>query len=102
MSQRVIRRAADQSRAAVGDLLEAAFVAELISPGSRLLVVSPWITDFPILDNRAGRFTHLDTQWGASRIRLSHFRYYFSQIPALFRYRQCESPFSLHNPIQLI
>lgn len=71
MSQRVIRRAADQSRAAVGDLLEAAFVAELVAPGSRLLVVSPWITDFPVLDNRAGRFAHLDAQWGAARIRVS-------------------------------
>ncbi len=71
MTQRVIRRAADQSRAAVSDLLEAVLVAELTAPGTRLLVVSPWITDFPVVDNRAGRFSQLDPQWGATRIRLS-------------------------------
>lgn len=71
MNQRIVRRAADQSRAAVSDLLEAVLVAELISAGSRLLVISPWITDFPVVDNRSGRYAHLDPQWGASRIRFS-------------------------------
>ena len=71
VTQRVICRAADQSRAAVSDLIEAALVAELVAPGSRLVVISPWITDFPVIDNRAGQFSHLDAQWGAARIRLS-------------------------------
>lgn len=71
MSQRVIRRAANQSRVAVADLLEALMIAELVAPPSRLLLVSPWISDFPLIDNRAGRFAHLDSQWSATRIRLS-------------------------------
>ena len=71
MTERIIRRTANQSRVAVSDLLEAALVAELIDPGSRLLVVSPWISDFPVVDNRSGQFTQLDAQWGASRLRFS-------------------------------
>lgn len=71
MSQRVIRRAANQSRVAVADLLETLMIAELLTPPSRLLLISPWISDFPIVDNRAGQFTHLDAQWGTGRIRLS-------------------------------
>jgi hypothetical protein len=51
--------------------LETLFVAELMAPGSRLLVVSPWVSDFPVVDNRSGQFSQLDTRWGASRIRLS-------------------------------
>ncbi len=71
MSQRIIRRAADQSRVAVADLLEGLFVADLLTPPSRFLLVSPWISDFPIIDNRSGSFAHLDAQWGAARIRFS-------------------------------
>lgn len=71
MSQRLIRRSANQSRVAVADLLEAVLVAELLTPGRRLILVSPWISDFPVVDNRAGRFSHLDAGWGATKIRLS-------------------------------
>ena len=71
MNQRIIRRAADQSRAAVSDLLEAVLVGELIAAGSRLLVISPWITDFPVIDNRSGQYSLLDPQWGAAKIRFS-------------------------------
>jgi phosphatidylserine/phosphatidylglycerophosphate/cardiolipin synthase-like enzyme len=71
MTQRLIRRAANQSRVAVADLLEAVFVAELIAPGTRLMLVSPWISDFPIVDNRSGQYLQLDAQWSATRIRFS-------------------------------
>lgn len=71
MSQRIIRRSSSQSRVAVGDLLEAVFVGELLAPGRRLLVASPWLTDFPVIDNRGGQFSHLDPSWGATRIRIS-------------------------------
>jgi len=71
VSQRIIRRSSSQSRVAVGDLLEAVLVGELLAPGSRLWVVSPWLTDFPVIDNRGGQFTQLDPTWGASRIRIS-------------------------------
>ena len=71
MTKRIIRRTASQSRVAVADLLEAVFVAELFDPGSRLMLVSPWISDFPVVDNRSGQFAQLDAQWGASKLRLS-------------------------------
>jgi phosphatidylserine/phosphatidylglycerophosphate/cardiolipin synthase-like enzyme len=71
MSQRIIRREFDQSRAAVADLLQAILVSEMVTPGKRLLLVSPWVSDFPVIDNRSGFFSQLDPRWGASRIRLS-------------------------------
>ena len=71
MSSRHIRRAVNQSRSAVADLLQTVFVAELNSPGEQILLFSPWVSDFPLIDNRAGRFSHIDAQWPAAQIRLS-------------------------------
>lgn len=53
------------------DLLQAIFAAELISPSRSLWIVSPWISDVPILDNRTNAFLSLEPAWGESRVRLS-------------------------------
>jgi hypothetical protein len=53
------------------DLLQAIFVAELISPSRALWIVSPWISDVPVVDNRANAFLSLEPAWGESRVRLS-------------------------------
>ncbi len=71
MSQRLIRRTVNQSRNSVADLLEVVFVGELLAPGTRLLLVSPWLSDMPVVDNRSGRYGQLDSRWGATRIRFS-------------------------------
>lgn len=55
----------------IPDLLQAIFVAELISPSRDIWIISPWISDIPVIDNQTNRFQHLGTDWTQSRIRLS-------------------------------
>jgi hypothetical protein len=59
------------SRAEIRELLEGIFVAELLVPSDTVWLVSPWITDIDILDNRCGQFSSLVPTWGLRRIRLS-------------------------------
>jgi hypothetical protein len=55
----------------VTDLLQTIFAAELVAPSTCLWVVSPWISDIPILDNRANTFATLTGDWERSQVRLS-------------------------------
>ena len=59
------------SRGEIRELLEGIFVAELLVPSESIWLVSPWITDIDILDNRCGQFSSLVPDWGLRRIRLS-------------------------------
>lgn len=59
------------SRAEIRELLEGVFVAELLVPSESIWLVSPWISDIDILDNRCGQFSSLVPTWGLRRIRLS-------------------------------
>jgi hypothetical protein len=68
---RIVHQSAGRSRGALSDLLQHLMVAELLAPGQRFLVVSPWIKDVPVIDNRSGRFSNLDPRWGASLVRIS-------------------------------
>lgn len=54
----------------VRELLQATFVSELLAPSRCLWLVSPWISDIPIIDNRAGGFDALDPGWGPRVLRL--------------------------------
>jgi hypothetical protein len=69
MSAREIRNA--QSSRHLPDLLQSLFSAELFAPGERLWLVSPWISDIPLLDNTAGQFEALAPQWDRAPVRLS-------------------------------
>lgn len=55
----------------IPDLLQAIFVAELAEPSRCLWVVSPWISDIPVIDNSANAFLTLDPSWARGKIRLS-------------------------------
>jgi len=55
----------------VPDLLQTILVAELISPSQNLWLVSPWISDIPVIDNTANTFQALEPSWYRSKIRLS-------------------------------
>jgi hypothetical protein len=55
----------------VPDLLQAIFVGELIAPSHCLWIVSPWISDIPIIDNSANSFQYLETSWSRGRVRFS-------------------------------
>ena len=54
----------------VRELLQAIFVGEMLAPSQCLWLVSPWISDIPVIDNRAGAFDALDSSWGPRALRL--------------------------------
>jgi hypothetical protein len=51
--------------------LQALFIAELLDPSAPLWIVTPWISDVVIIDNRAGRFTGLLPSLPHRSIRLA-------------------------------
>lgn len=59
MRTRNLRTSALSSREELADALQTLFIAELLDPSNPLWIVTPWISDVVILDNRAGRFTGL-------------------------------------------
>ena len=71
MSQRQILRTRSGSRQQIKGLLESLFAAELLSPSPKLYLVSAWIRDIHILDNRSGSYRGLDPAWGQRALRLS-------------------------------
>ena len=55
----------------VADLLQTVFVAELVATSKCLWLVSPWVSDIPVLDNRANVFSTLVGDWERSHVRLA-------------------------------
>ena len=71
MSTRLIHRLAAAPTRDIMECLEGLFLYELLNPGQRLLVISPWMSDFPALNNLGGKFTVLDASWTATYIPFS-------------------------------
>lgn len=59
MRTRNLRTTAFASREELADALQALFIAELMAPSTPLWIVTPWISDVVVVDNRAARFTGL-------------------------------------------
>src|SRR5688500_11122822 len=59
------------SSSEIRELLQSLFVSELLRPSDRLWLVSPWMTDLEILDNRDGAYSALMPAVGLRHIRLS-------------------------------
>jgi phosphatidylserine/phosphatidylglycerophosphate/cardiolipin synthase-like enzyme len=55
----------------IPDLLQSIFAAELLLPSRHLWIVSPWISDIPLIDNEAGAFFSIEPEWPSARIRFS-------------------------------
>lgn len=70
VTRRIFRSSAT-SNAEVRELLESLFATELLFPSRCLWLVSPWLSDIEILDNRSGTFASLEPQWGPRQIRLA-------------------------------
>lgn len=73
MTSRLIHRTVDRPNRTIGHVLEMLALAEVAAPGQRFLAVSPWITDFPIIDNRSGTASALESSWAAVRLTFSEF-----------------------------
>ncbi len=68
---RLIVRTMNGSRDDVRDLLESLFAAEMLAPSEQLWLVSPWISDLPVLDNRAGAYAGLEPSWPKRHLTLA-------------------------------
>jgi phosphatidylserine/phosphatidylglycerophosphate/cardiolipin synthase-like enzyme len=55
----------------IPDLLQSLFAAELLVPSRQIWIVSPWISDIPLVDNEAGSFSSVEPEWPPVRIRFS-------------------------------
>lgn len=69
--RRTIATTARQSSRHIRDVLQSALVTELIAPSRRLWLVSAWISDSAVIDNRGGEFAALVPAWPEREIRLS-------------------------------
>jgi phosphatidylserine/phosphatidylglycerophosphate/cardiolipin synthase-like enzyme len=54
----------------IQELLQTMFVAEVLQPGEEIWIVSPWISNVVLIDNRTGNFDALNPEWGRREIRL--------------------------------
>src|SRR5690242_13180917 len=55
----------------IRDLIQSVLVAEALAPSDPLWLLSGWISDIPIIDNRARQFAAVDTEWPSSMVKLS-------------------------------
>jgi hypothetical protein len=68
---RRIHRSAWQSGSEIRDVLQGVFVAEILRPSRCIWLVSPWISDITVIDNRMATFDALNPAWGARQWKLS-------------------------------
>lgn len=54
----------------IQELMQTMFVAEVMQPGDDIWIVSPWISNVVLIDNRSGNFDALNPEWGRREIRL--------------------------------
>ncbi|MBW4717522.1 phospholipase D-like domain-containing protein DpdK [Saccharothrix obliqua] len=71
MTTRLIHRTAASPNRDIAECLEGLLLSELLDPGRRLLVVSPWMSDFPAMDNRGGKFSIVEPTWTATWVPFS-------------------------------
>lgn len=67
---RVILRTASSSRLEIRELVAGILAAELLFPSRCIWLVSPWIRDIELLDNRTAAFRGLGPTWAQREIRL--------------------------------
>jgi phosphatidylserine/phosphatidylglycerophosphate/cardiolipin synthase-like enzyme len=57
--------------ATLKELLQTMFASEMLVTGARIWVVSPWVTNVALLDNRSGNFDALNPEWGHREVRVA-------------------------------
>jgi len=71
MTTRTISKSSWQRRHDASDVLETIFAAEMVTPSRCLWIVSPSISNVPVLRNEALTFRFCDVGWGQRPVRLS-------------------------------
>jgi phosphatidylserine/phosphatidylglycerophosphate/cardiolipin synthase-like enzyme len=55
----------------IQELMQTMFVAEMLISTSTIWIVSPWISNVVLIDNRSGNFDSLNPEWGRREVRLT-------------------------------
>jgi hypothetical protein len=71
VSTRLLHKTSGRSRNEAREVLEYFFLAELIAPSRCLWIVSPWLRDVTLFDNRAGAFATLFPDLPRRELRLT-------------------------------
>ncbi len=71
MTVRRIFKSRTSRQGEILDVLSSLFVTEVIQPSETLWLVSPWVTDLELLDNRTGNFDYLEPAWGQRMVRIT-------------------------------
>ena len=69
-ASRVILRTGSAARHEIRDLLSGLLAAELLAPSRRIFLVSPWLSDIDLLDNRTAAFRGIGPGWARRELRL--------------------------------
>lgn len=56
---RTIRTTGTERSQAVADAIEGVLIAELLDPSTAIWLVSPWVSDIPVIENSDGRYSGL-------------------------------------------
>jgi len=56
--------------AVICELLQSMFVGEMLRAGGTIWIVSPWVSNVVLIDNRSGNFDTLNPEWSRREIRL--------------------------------
>lgn len=56
--------------ATIRELLQTMFVGEMLLAGEKIWIVSPWVSNVVLIDNRSGNFDTLNPEWSRREIRL--------------------------------
>lgn len=54
----------------IRELLQTMFVGEMLLVGETIWIVSPWVSNVVLIDNRSGNFDTLNPEWSRREIRL--------------------------------
>lgn len=73
--KRTIRKGRLVASLDVQNALESLFVAETLKGSQEFWIVSPWLSDVGIIDNRGGRFAHL-SELGDRKLKLTEILIY--------------------------
>jgi phosphatidylserine/phosphatidylglycerophosphate/cardiolipin synthase-like enzyme len=70
MTSRQIFKGQGKAEREAEGLLQTILLAELVASSEVIWLISPWVTDVSILDNRTGAFAGVEAAWGRRAISL--------------------------------
>ena len=89
MNLRKVYKKSTTGTSILKELLQNIFVAEFIKPSKKIWIVSPWISEFTLIDNKSGNFDIINPDWRGRDILFSdviiHLLYGGSKVSIIYR-----------------